>query len=723
MLNQLDKKIHILIFSVFLIFLSNISHAQNFLKLGNNEVKEIAIPLLTELDIHWWKYFESTKSTDELNERIKLFAEEFSKSINLIENKEGLEKKRAAIIELLKQFQKQKFIILEVETPNDIELQEAYSLQDLMKVNTEKNEIIALVNGNQTEITALNDNILMRTQEIDRYKINYFESDLLPQKLEIAVVWIDTRLKQALDEIRVKRILVKNEQLNKTIEVKVELISQASKRLVLNNKNKETDDTKSLVEKQQKIHLKIDKLNLELAQDFTDSIGSRLNNDLIRLDLVLAFIEDTKYSLIINNKRQILLLEKFINDDSIDIETVRNLILETQEVLEKASNKLAGWQKVSQDTLLASTRNTTKYSKKERQLDDKKRKKAEAILKENEELNTLLDDNAFNLNLLEMRLNEIDDSYSKMWNTVKEATINTKNTLINVIYTPLFTVNDYPITLLPLIKLVLIILLGFIISKIVAYFVGRYEKKHKLNSASNRSSLYLIHAIVRYIIIFVTMLASFSALGINLGNITLIAGALSVGIGFGLQNLVSNFVSGLTIMFDKTLSVGDYIKLEDGVTGVVKEIRARSTRINTNDNIDIIIPNSDMVTNRIINWTLKESIRRIRIPFGVAYGTDKELVKKAALEAASKVEFTLTHMHGKESNVYITEYADSCVKYTLLVWVAHYGLRRPGRMRSHYLWELDNAFTKYDIEIPFPQRDVNLKIIDQSELTKQDILE
>jgi small-conductance mechanosensitive channel len=720
---QLKIQMLKIIICIVFITLASFSYAQNILNLVNNGNEDIPIPLITELDIHWWKYFESSESEIVLNERIKKFTDALSIAIEIIDNNVDLNKKKAIIIELLNQFQKQKFLKLDVKVLNEIKLQEAYSIQELMKINAEKNKIIVLLNKNQSEIASLNENISSKQSQIDRFKINYFASNEITRKQEIALNWIDARLMQALDEIRVQRVLMKNENINSSINANTKLITLASERVVLNKANKEFDDSQSLIKKRNKTRLKIDKLNLELARDFTDSLESRLNNDLIRLDLVLALIDESKFSLMLNKKRQILLLEKLFNNSPYEIDQLEKLIIDTKEELKKGNNLLIEWQKQSQDTLLASILNTTKYTKVELKLEEKKKRKAEAILKENEHINTLLGDIDFNLIFLEKRFNEIDKGYSKFWNSIKEFSVNTKESLTNIIYEPLFTVNDYPITLLPLIKLALIILLGFIASKVVSYLMVRYEKKHKLNRVKNRSSLYLIHAIVRYIIIFVTILASFSALGINLGNITLIAGALSVGIGFGLQNLVSNFVSGLTIMFDKTLSVGDYIQLEDGVTGVVKEIRARSTRINTNDNIDVIIPNSDMVTNKVINWTLKESIRRIRIPFGVAYGTNKELVKKAALEAASKVEYTLTHMQGKDSDVYLTDYGDSSVNYTLLVWVAHYGLRRPGRMKSHYLWELDNAFEKYDIIVPFPQRDVNLNIIDKTEITNQNILE
>jgi len=189
----------------------------------------------------------------------------------------------------------------------------------------------------------------------------------------------------------------------------------------------------------------------------------------------------------------------------------------------------------------------------------------------------------------------------------------------------------------------------------------------------------------------------------------LVAGALSVGIGFGLQSIVSNFVSGLIILFEHTLRVGDYIELDTGLTGTVKAINVRSTLINTNDNIDIVVPNSEFVTARLTNWTLGERVLRVRIPFGVAYGSDKELVRKAAIEAANEVSYTLTHMKTRKPDVWLVDFGDSSLNFLLTVWVNRDGARRPTRTRATYLWTLETKLNEYGIEIPFPQRDLNLR--------------
>lgn len=224
------------------------------------------------------------------------------------------------------------------------------------------------------------------------------------------------------------------------------------------------------------------------------------------------------------------------------------------------------------------------------------------------------------------------------------------------------------------------------------------------------SQIYTLTRIIHYLMIGLAIIFTGSALGLNFSKLTLIAGALSVGIGFGLQNVVSNFISGIMILFEKSLKIGDLIELESGVFGEVIEINIRSTLIRTSDNVDMLVPNSEFVSGRVTNWTLTDAVRRFRIPFGVAYGSDKELVRKAALEAANSVSWTLNDIETNRSpSVWMTGFGDSSLNFVLAVWVSADVVKRPSSMTSDYLWAIDDAFRKYEIEIPFPQRDLHIK--------------
>jgi len=708
--------------SVFLLFsfISTSVFSQNILNPVKDTEVTNTIPSLENLDVNWWQYIEKSNSSEEISTRIGLFVDGLNMSIKNYKDFENLNILIETIVTLLNEYKKQKFISLEPSQITEQTLKNSYTINELFELNNTKNDTLTNLTEVQNEIDSIK-NLLEESKTIkDQIKVQYLNLQKEGvEKSNLGLQWIDLQIRYSLNKVKLERLNIKIESLRKSIRYQEDFILQAKINISVNQSSYDAKNVQKLYEKQEKNKLEIDKLKLKITNDFSDSAESKLNNQIDELTLTLALIEDIRIKLVLNKNNQLLFLEYSSNENNRDINHLRTLIKESEKLIGEIDEKLINWKQQSQSILIEPLpQSSDNISKKITKLEKSKKVKAQQIVQEIGNLSGIKDEVLFNLDILNTQLDKIESGLSKVWNITKSVALNTKETIVNLIYKPLFTINDYPVTLLPLIKLLLIVLIGYLVSKIVTHFITRYEKKHQIGKQGNRSSLYLMHALIHYFIIFAAFMAGFSTLGINLSNITLIAGALSVGIGFGLQNLVSNFVSGLTIMFDKTLSVGDYIELEDGTTGVVREIKARSTRINTNNNIDVIIPNSDMVTSKVINWTLADSVRRVKVYFGVAYGTEKELVKKAALEAASKVEYTLTNMSGKEPDVWMVEFGDNSVNYVLLVWVGHYGLRRPNRIKGKYLWELDTALNKYNINIPFPQRDVHLNIVDKKNSEK-----
>lgn len=272
--------------------------------------------------------------------------------------------------------------------------------------------------------------------------------------------------------------------------------------------------------------------------------------------------------------------------------------------------------------------------------------------------------------------------------------------------TKLVQLGDFSLTVGGIVGAILAILGALLISKLIRGAISRYGRR---NPRASQAALYTLSRIVHYVLLAVGTLLALNVLGLPLSKFTIFAGALGVGLGFGLQQIFSNFVSGLILLFDRSLKVGDFVQIDDNVRGVVKAIDIRATRITTNDNIDILVPNSEFVSGRVINWTYRSVNRRIRVPFGVAYGVDKELVKKAALEAAAKVPFTLSMEGDRAPQVWLVNFGDSAVEFILAVWLTEAAARRNVAVKAAYMWELDTALKKYKIEIPFPQRDLNVR--------------
>jgi small-conductance mechanosensitive channel len=271
---------------------------------------------------------------------------------------------------------------------------------------------------------------------------------------------------------------------------------------------------------------------------------------------------------------------------------------------------------------------------------------------------------------------------------------------------PLFEVGNAAITLGGTLRVIAILLAAWLLSH---WFRRALERYGQRRPDVSRPALYAAGRIAHYVMIALGFGIALAAIGLDLTKIAIFASALGVGIGFGLQTVVNNFISGLILLFERSLKIGDFVELESGVTGEVTDISIRATRVTTNDNIDILVPNSEFVNGRVTSWTLREITRRVRIPFGVVYGVDKELVKKAALEAAAGVPFTFATSGPRRAQVWLVGFGDSSLDFELVVWLTADAVKRPGAVQAAYYWALEDALRAYGIEIPFPQRDLHVR--------------
>ncbi len=257
-------------------------------------------------------------------------------------------------------------------------------------------------------------------------------------------------------------------------------------------------------------------------------------------------------------------------------------------------------------------------------------------------------------------------------------------------------------------------LLTFLVACLIVILIERILRKYLLRRVLSRTAMevsmqYAVTRIAGYIVMAIGFYVALLTVGIELGSLAVVAGAFGLGLGFGLQNVISNFVSGIIILFERSLKVGDFVELESGLAGEVIEINMRSTWIVTNDNIDVLVPNSEFVNGRVINWTLQEACRRMRVPFGVAYGTDKELVRQAVLEAADRVAFTVKDDPKRKPQVWFVKFNNSSLDFELVVWIGPEAVKRPAGVQAAYLWEIHTALYANKLEIPFPQNDVHFR--------------
>jgi len=271
----------------------------------------------------------------------------------------------------------------------------------------------------------------------------------------------------------------------------------------------------------------------------------------------------------------------------------------------------------------------------------------------------------------------------------------------------LFVFNEQSISFLSLVKAILLIIFGFLIGSLYKKWI--YKISNRWPNMS-QMLLKLTSNVGFYLIVFITTMISMGSLGIDMSSISLIAGALSIGIGFGLQTVVSNLIAGIILMFERTIRIGDIIEIDALLKGTVTDIRIRSTTIKTFDNIDIIIPNSSFIQNNVINWTLDDVTRRLHIPFGVAYGTKIETVKEVVLTELDNCDLVyIKDVKDKEPEIRFDNMNMNRVELELLVWVKANDKFRPNSLKSDFLILIYNSLYKHNIEIPFPQLDLHLK--------------
>jgi len=275
---------------------------------------------------------------------------------------------------------------------------------------------------------------------------------------------------------------------------------------------------------------------------------------------------------------------------------------------------------------------------------------------------------------------------------------------INVAGVPLYWNAPLPGVTLSILQIFLLIalLIGvfWLSSRTKRFLFNRFLSK----SGIDRALQHAIAQIVGYIVLIVGIFIVLDNAGIHLGALTVFAGAVGVGVGFGLQNIASNFISGLVILAERPITIGDRVEVA-GVIGRVQQIRARSTVIMTSDNIAMIVPNSKFIDSPVTNWHYGDPRVRFRLPVGVAYGSDVNKVREALIAAAREHAATLSD---PEPTAYLEKFGDSTIDFELVAWTQEMSYK-PRRFKSDLNYLIYKHLTAAGIEIPNPQRDLHIR--------------
>ncbi len=278
---------------------------------------------------------------------------------------------------------------------------------------------------------------------------------------------------------------------------------------------------------------------------------------------------------------------------------------------------------------------------------------------------------------------------------------------IKFLSVPIFSVGTTTITLWTLsYLLVLCVILYYIIKKLNKIIVYKVLAKSKIDLGVRVA----VGTIIRYVILTIGFIIIIQTVGINLNSLTVLLGALGVGIGFGLQNITNNFVSGLIILFERPIKVGDRIEIGK-VTGDVTKISMRASSILTNDNISIIVPNSEFISSTVINWSHTDKTVRFSFPVGVSYREDPENIRNILLAIAEENPDVLSE---PKPAVLFKEYGDNALIFNLSIWTNTYS-DKPAVLKSQLYFEIFKKFKEVSVEIPYPQRDLYIKEMPSNE--------
>lgn len=293
---------------------------------------------------------------------------------------------------------------------------------------------------------------------------------------------------------------------------------------------------------------------------------------------------------------------------------------------------------------------------------------------------------------LEARYTEVPvtEKITGMWKIRTAAILNTE----------LWTSGNYTVRLKALLGALIILLFGITCSRQITCWIVRYaSRRFKLDEATAAT----MSRFTFYLLVLISFLLALNLVNIPLTAFAFLGGAIAIAIGFGAQTLFNNLISGLLLSMNKPFRIGDIIEV-DGLTAVVREVGTRSTRLRTFDEKDVIMPNSKVLENRLINWTLTDYLGRGTVKLGVAYGTDAEQVASVMLETIKANPKVLT---SPEPWIHFTDFAESALQFTAYFWV-NQKVIGAARVESELRFALQKAFAEAGISMPFPQRDVHL---------------
>ncbi|RAP39018.1 mechanosensitive ion channel protein MscS [Candidatus Marinamargulisbacteria bacterium SCGC AAA071-K20] len=287
-----------------------------------------------------------------------------------------------------------------------------------------------------------------------------------------------------------------------------------------------------------------------------------------------------------------------------------------------------------------------------------------------------------------------------IWNFIKTIAQTLHESLL-ILDTYSISLGTFRLSIHGLLKIAIVVVFIMWGRRLISAYIHRLMAK----VIKNNSNLALTTKIIDSVLYFIVVMIMLRVLGLNLTAFAVFGGAFGIGIGFGLQKITSNFISGLILLTEKSIEVGHLIELDKNIYGWVRKLSARYTLVETFDGKEVMIPNEEFIINRVQNLTFSNTKARIEIKIGVSYDSDIKKAKTLLVEAASEHQKCL---QSPAPECYLTDYGDSSVNFILFFWISDISNWEYGP-KSDVLFTIWEKFKNNQIKIPFPQRDIHIK--------------
>ncbi|MBF0288558.1 MAG: mechanosensitive ion channel [SAR324 cluster bacterium] len=682
------------------------------------QTEAVITPDILDLKPNWWKYFQ-VESEEQLEERIERFQFQLDQqkiAINQQEQKaaNNFIKRIKANLEALPALRAN----TSADTPTPVPVLEKYTTGQLLKLTKQLWDHKIELDADEAEQTRLRSSIKAAQKLRDNLMAAYLKTPhQTPKKLlrGLEISANQTVLSIALEHLRLHQARLK---ISQTVASRLdETLKIAQQRLFATEAGlmQLESEIQKLESQQQILYRKLLSAENSILEDITtDGPAGKAMSHWLGQKAVHVAGRELHARLRILVKKQEKYLAEFL------LTGLPHASIQEEEktwslLMEETDNQVSAWKESTERELARSNTallslDTETMNPMLEAMHHKRIQEAQETLLLFRRLENTRQTGELWINILHEKIAAQQGELYLWWNTTGKTFTNTYEIVQDWSGKSLFTIGENPVTPYDLLWFVLIILVAVWASKLIRFFLDRISQNKK---GVQKSSIYVTGRLLHYTILTIGVLIGISSIGIDITKLALVAGALSIGIGFGLQSIFNNFVSGLILLFEKPLKIGDFVELESGVRGEVREINVRSTRITTRDNLDILVPNSEFINGRVVNWTLEDPSRRVHILFGVSYDSNKEIVRDAILEAAQNVEYTLKTQKTRQPQVWLDGFGESRILFKLVVWIRPNVAKLDQEIEAAYLWEIESILRKYNLKVPFPQRDLHIKSVFQ----------